>query len=161
MKILVFSDSHGRSVLMNDIIKKLHDDIELVLFLGDCIQDFEDLGYIYPEKQFISVLGNCDFNDCAPIERIIEIDGKKIFMSHGHRYGVKSGHERIIYEAEKRGVDICLYGHSHMPNNTFTNGIYLMNPGSISDPRGVDYPSYATIEIVDGKVDVRIVEVRG
>ena len=161
MKILVFSDSHGKSSRMNDIIKSLHDEIELVLFLGDCIKDFEDFCYIYPKKQFIPVLGNCDFfNNSVPIERLVEIDGKKIFMSHGHRYGVKSGHEKIVSAAQKHNANICLYGHSHMPNNTFTNGIHLMNPGSISEPRGVDYPSYGVIEIVDGRVDLRIVEVR-
>ena len=160
MKILVFSDSHGKNALMNDVIKKLNDEVELVLFLGDCIEDFEDLCYIYPDKQFISVLGNCDFNDRAPIERIVEIGGIKIFMSHGHRYRVKSGHDRVIYEAEKHNANICLYGHSHTPNNVLINGIHLMNPGSISEPRGVDYPSYGVIEIIDETVNLKIVEVR-
>ena len=159
MKILVFSDSHGKNSLMNDIIKELHDEVMLVLFLGDCIKDFEDLSYIYPNKQFISVLGNCDFNDSAPIERIVEVGGKKIFMSHGHRYGVKSGHEKIIYEAQKHNADICLYGHSHMPNNTVVNGIYLMNPGSISEPRGAEHMSYGIIDISSGNVEMKIVEI--
>jgi len=145
---------------MNDIIREMHDEVELILFLGDCLEDFEDFTYIYPDKQFIPVLGNCDFNDRAPIVRVVEVDGIKIFMSHGHRYGVKLGHEKIIYEAEKHSANICLYGHSHMPHNVVVKGIHLMNPGSISEPRGVDYPSYGIIEIVDGAVDLRIVEVR-
>jgi len=146
---------------MNDIIESLYDEIELVLFLGDCIEDFEDFCYIYPRKQFISVLGNCDFSGGVPMERIINVGGKKIFMSHGHRYGVKAGHEKIAYEAKKYSANICLYGHSHMSNNTVVNGVYLMNPGSISEPRGgYYYPSYGVIEIVDENMDMKIVEIR-
>ena len=160
MKILVFSDSHGESALMNDIIKKMHDEIELVLFLGDCVRDFEDFCYIYPTKQFIPVLGNCDFNDSVPTDRVVNVDGKKIFMSHGHRYGVKSGHEKIIQEAKKHSADICLYGHSHIANNIVADGVYLMNPGSMSEPRGSEYPSYGIIEITGGNIDIKVVETK-
>jgi len=144
---------------MYDIIKSLYDEIQLVLFLGDCVEDFEDLGYIYPEKNFLHVSGNCDFNRDAPNERILDVGNKKILMSHGHRYRVKSGYGKIMDAAQELGADICLYGHSHTPHIVFERGIHLMNPGSISQPRGVEYPSYGVINIEGEKVEMTIVEV--
>jgi len=144
---------------MNDIIINLHDEIDMVLFLGDCIDDFMDFQYIFLEKQFLYVCGNCDFYHDESNERIVEAAGKKIFMTHGHRYNVKLGHEKIMDIAEGHGVDICLYGHSHAPYIAVERGICLMNPGSISLPRGAKYPSYGVVEIVDGEIKAKIVEV--
>jgi len=146
---------------MYDIIKSMKDEASLVLFLGDCIKDFSDFEYIYSNIRFIAVRGNCDYNADVPDERIVEVAGKKIFMSHGHRYRVKLGHGMIGAEAKTRGVDICLFGHSHSPLIMNENGVQLMNPGSISEPRGAsEYPCYGVIKILDAKVDLRIVEVR-
>jgi len=140
----------------------MKDEASLVLFLGDCIKDFSDFEYIYPDIRFIAVRGNCDFGVDVPDERIAQVCGKKIFMSHGHRYRVKFGHGVIAAEAKARGVDICLFGHSHSPVIVNENGVQLMNPGSISEPRGASiYPCYGIIEILDEQqVELRIVEVR-
>lgn len=156
MKILVFSDSHGQNELMSDIIIRLYEKIDMVLFLGDCIDDFIDFQFIFPNKKFFYVSGNCDFYHDAPSEQIIEAAGKKIFMTHGHRYSVKQGLEKIMNEARRHGADICLYGHSHFPNIVCENGIHLMNPGSISLPRGTKYPSYGVIEVKNNKISLEI-----
>ena len=51
MRILVISDSHKRS----DIIEKIlyaQGEATHVFFLGDLASDIEDLTYIFPKKQF-------------------------------------------------------------------------------------------------------------
>ncbi|MCL2564401.1 MAG: YfcE family phosphodiesterase [Defluviitaleaceae bacterium] len=161
MKLLVFSDSHGDNKIMGDIIANMYNEIETILFLGDCVDDFSDFQYIYPEKYFIYVIGNCDLNHNEPVGQLIDIDGKKIFMTHGDRFGVKAGHKMIIREAMKLGADICLYGHSHSPSILLDidSGVYLMNPGSISEPRRTDYPTFGIIDIEAGKISLEIIEV--
>jgi len=143
---------------MESVIAGSCAEVDMFLFLGDCIDDFIDFQHIFSEKKFFFVNGNCDFFSSEPSERIVEAAGKKIFMTHGHRFGVKSGHQRVLSEAVARGADICLYGHSHKPHIAFEQGIHLMNPGSISLPRGVKYPSYGVIEIEGDKVNTSIVE---
>ena len=77
----------------------------------------------------------------------------RIFVTHGHAYGVKSGLGRLIDKAESVGADIALYGHSHIPDLTYMRGISAFNPGSISMPRQEGRRcTYGTIEISeDGK----------
>ena len=156
MKILVFSDSHGRNELMSIIIEHFKEEVNTVLFLGDCVPDFTDFQYIYTDKVFLSVNGNCDFDSYEPTERLLDIAGKKIFMTHGHNFGVKSNHTRILNEALKLKASVCLYGHSHRPEAFKEQGVYLMNPGSISEPRYTDYPTFGVINIKDTLISLNI-----
>ena len=39
MKILVFSDSHNNTGIMNDIVKKYNSEIDCIIHLGDCTDD--------------------------------------------------------------------------------------------------------------------------
>ena len=160
MKILAFSDSHGRSELMHYTISILRDEIDMVLFLGDCVDDFIDLQYIFPEKYFYFVSGNCDFHHYEPTDSIITALGKKIYITHGHNYGVKLGQRNIVNAAKKKGADVCLYGHSHAPKAFLKQGIYFMNPGSISLPRDTRYPTYGIIDIEEDKISLRIILVK-
>ena len=47
-------------------------------------------------------------------------------------YGVKWGLEKIILAAGSRGADIVLFGHTHLPHESYEDGLYIFNPGSIS-----------------------------
>lgn len=159
MKILVFSDSHGESALMSNIISAMREEIDMVIFAGDCVSDFTDFQYIFPDKVFYCVKGNCDYGNHEPAERLIDAGEKKIFLTHGHMYGVKSGHMRIMEEAHRHGADICLYGHSHEPAIYIEQEVYFMCPGSISEPRRVYYPTYGLIDIVNDAVSLKIIGV--
>jgi len=160
MNILTLSDSHGSSSLMSDVINILQDEIDMVLFMGDCVDDFMDFEHIFPEKKFHYVSGNCDFNHREPSERLIEVAGKKIFLTHGHNFGVKAGHIRLMAEALRRKANICLYGHSHSPAAFLEQGIYFMNPGSISLPRDCDYPTFGVINVENDAVRLSIMGVQ-
>ena len=159
MKLLAFSDSHGYNKLMGDIINIFRDEAEAVLFMGDCVDDFADFQYIFPKKQFLYVIGNCDMNYSEPAGRLVDMAGKKIFMTHGDRFGVKSGHKKILQEVKKLGADICLHGHSHEPAIFSDGGVYIMSPGSISLPRSTKYPTFGIIDIENGKISLKIIEV--
>ena len=52
-------------------------------------------------------------------------------------------------EAERRGCQIAIYGHTHYPEIHRTeSGLLVMNPGSLAYPRQQGYqPSYIVLTI--------------
>ncbi|MEN8079220.1 metallophosphoesterase [Clostridioides difficile] len=134
MLIAVISDSHGNKSSISKIKKKISI-AQVLLFLGDGENDLKEITEDFNGEVY-AVRGNCDFKGIYPEERIIEIQGKKIFMCHGHRYGVKHGYNSIFYRGKEVGADIVLFGHSHLPIIEEHDGLILMNPGSISHGMG-------------------------
>lgn len=127
MKILVFSDSHGRLGPMVDAIEQEHP--RRVFFLGDNYRDGQALMDAYPDLPMELVRGNCDW-DKAPDELIVEAEGVKFLLVHGHRYGVKSGTDQLVRSAKEMGVDIACFGHTHDALNMPDRGVWLFNPGT-------------------------------
>ena len=159
MKILVFSDSHGCTDTMIAIAHKLEKDISHILHLGDNTEDCGLLRRTFPAHTVCGVAGNCDFVTEDEMSAIIELSGKRIFMTHGHRYSVKHAPYRLLCAAKEREADITLYGHTHIAAITTEDGVLLMNPGSIARPRGYDHISYGIIDIADdGAISASVVE---
>ena len=157
MNVLVFSDSHGRTDKINEALERQISPPDAILFLGDGLRDIEsaDVGNI----PVYSVCGNCDsyydalFGDVAD-ERLIVAGCKRILITHGHKYHVKSVLSVLLQRAKQKNADIVLFGHTHMPfemmlgqDNEYgielCKPMYVMNPGSIGS-----YPySFGNIEI--------------
>lgn len=153
-RILVFSDSHGRTENMKNKLTQIPG-ITHVLFLGDCLRDIGPIKQSSPDIVFFSVPGNNDFGSLLPDERIVEIDGVRIFLTHGHKYGVKGTYDRIFYRTKECQCQIGLFGHTHCAVKQQEDGILLLNPGSSSLPyRGT--PSYGIIEIENGSASADI-----
>lgn len=139
MKILVVSDSHQHLEKLIDIFEKENPDI--VISAGDNSGDVIDLSNIKEKAEYYIVRGNCDYFDFKTddIEEF-NIAGKKIFLTHGHLYDVKSGYEKIKNEALKKQADIVIFGHTHIPYLNNETPV-LFNPGAAKDGK------YGTIEI--------------
>ena len=45
----------------------------------------------------------------------------------------------------KKG-DILLHGHTHVPRTDYMDGHWILNPGSVSIPKGGSVQGYATLE---------------
>lgn len=136
MKCLVFSDSHGCRELMVKALK-MNKDADAVFFLGDGLSDAESAAMRFPDTFWIAVRGNCDasrvfMNGIAERLEEITLEGRKIIAVHGDAYGVKGGTDKIIDLAKERKVDIVLFGHTHSAHESYCDGIYFFNPGSIS-----------------------------
>jgi hypothetical protein len=159
MKILIFSDSHGETTLMSQIIKLYEGQAEHVIFLGDCINDCFELQRAFPHINFFSVPGNCDFHSNQPLEVLLELGKMKFFVTHGHKHGVKRSYDRIVSAALAHKANACFFGHSHIPAQFQKNGIIFLNPGSITEPRGKLGKSYALAEILNGTISAQIHEV--
>lgn len=153
MKILVLSDTH-RSI--RNVMSLLSDmkDVDRIIHLGDLVRDAQDLESIYDKIPVEYVAGNCDFFEGdIPKEKIIQLHGKRIFMTHGHIYNVKRTYEDIVNQFSEKKVDVVLFGHTHVPYLHYIGEGILMNPGSINEPRDGGKPSYGILEIDEkGKV---------
>ena len=157
MKILVMSDSHGKTRNVHKAIQK-EEHVDMIIHLGDKYCDFEEIVGCY-DIQAHGVVGNIDYFDEGPSYKLIDIEGKKVFISHGHRYKVNHDLEMLKFKAKDLGADIVLYGHSHVPYIEDGN-MYIMNPGSISEPRTEKYPSYALLEISKTQIRGNIIYIK-
>ena len=147
MKILVVSDSHDNTKMLDKIIGS-QTKAEVVLFLGDGISDLDYVKLKYPQKMFISVRGNNDWLCDCPINEVREIEGKRIFLTHGHRYNVRYGIDTIAQIGNINSADIVLYGHTHEQKYVFYQGMHIMCPGAV-----MNYPGeYGVIDIQNGQV---------
>ena len=145
MRILVISDSHGRTSRIEQAIEK-HKDAKHIFFLGDCVRDIEDYPFIYPDRTFHIVSGNCDYSSVFKSVDTVVLENKKIFFAHGHHLSVKSGITRLKQFAEVEKADIVLYGHTHIAKTEYADGIYFVNPGSLCSARE-GRTGYAVIDI--------------
>lgn len=133
MRILVVSDSHGNKWNMFDAVEQ-EPSAQYIYFLGDGYREFEELTYIYGDKiACIGVNGNCDFGCDLPGRDIRTIEGCKIYATHGYAEGVKHGLYDLEYEARRENCTLVLFGHTHEKLNTYRDGIYIFNPGSLRD----------------------------
>ncbi len=156
MKIGLISDSHGDKAAIEDVLAAMGH-VDLILHAGDCIAD---TGYveILTDAEVVAVKGNCDMGAKGLTERIIDAKGKKILLTHGHRYRVKHDLQRLYYHALEIGVDIVVFGHTHVATQFEESGIVFINPGSISLPRPGKKATYGLICIEDNAVIAKVVE---
>lgn len=142
MRILVVSDSHGDAAALRRAILA-QPKAEVVIHLGDGEQEAARARADFPEKMFFQVRGNCDWGSTLPVTGTYEVDGVKIFYTHGHAYGVKSGLYNAVCAAREQRAQVLLFGHTHNALTDYEDGLYIMNPGSLSGWRA----GYGTLDI--------------
>ena len=135
MKLLVFSDSHGRTVNLYSAIENEIPDG--VIHLGDYTDDVQELRRDYPCLPIYAVRGNNDFDAEFPSFMVMTLGGVKTYLTHGHRervYGMSAG--QLPARAKENGCILAMFGHTHRLFLEQINGVMVFNPGSISLPRG-------------------------
>ncbi len=150
MKILVLSDSHSALRFMRACIDAVKPDA--IVHLGDYYDDGQTIHELYPSANFYQVPGNCDRYRCPPwasdilIQRVFGVD---IYMTHGHRHGVKQYTGKLLSDARASGVQAVLYGHTHVADcRQEADGLWVMNPGSCGYYGG----SVGLMEVQNGKI---------
>ena len=158
MKSLIFSDSHGNIAVMKRIIKA-SSDADCVIYAGDGISDIETLQKDFPEKMFFSVRGNNDYRispyGCARDDELtFVLEGKRIFLTHGHAFGVRSSLNLLFAKAQRDEIDLVIFGHTHIPYEEYNKEkrpFYLFNPGSVGCYSDGGY-SFGVLNINNGSL---------
>ncbi|CAK7086703.1 YfcE family phosphodiesterase [Tissierella sp. P1] len=158
MRIAVVSDTHGNN---KGIIEKLSEieKPDILFHLGDYVTDgvaiSKALGF-----ETIIVRGNGDhlhteYNE----DELVEIKGKKIFLTHGHKYNVQNGIVNLYYKGLELGSDIVLFGHIHVPIIEKIENMIIMNPGSPSLPRNATKIKTFGIINIGNTIETKIIEI--
>ena len=148
MKVLVFSDSHGRTSGMLHAIQAEKPDH--VIHLGDVAADVAVLRETYPDIPIHAVTGNNDWKAIDdPYTQVIVLNGVRIFLCHGHTLRVRYDLLPLWSYAKQEQCAVALYGHTHMEQICQEDGIWIMNPGSIALPH-YGKRSYLRMKISDG-----------
>ena len=149
-KILIASDTHGNKEQFKQLISE--NEFTHIIFCGDLLKDVEDINH----NNLIKVKGNWDewfIDNKNKLEEVVEIEGVKIIVTHGHKYGVKSGLGGLIKRAEQEQAKIVCYGHTHIKDVQEIDGVLYINPGAFSYFKG-GKQTYVIVEIVDKKIIV-------
>lgn len=128
--VTVLSDTHGnrRALEKLDVILSESD---YIIHLGDTSADGGYLRHMYGTKTFV-VNGNCDNMKLGEDELVTDIEGVKIFATHGHLYSAKQTLSKLAARAKELGCAIVLYGHTHSAREEVIDGITLINPGCMT-----------------------------
>ena len=160
MKLLIASDLHGSDYYVNQLCLRLaEENPERLVLLGDLLYHGprNDLPRGYDTKTCadrlnaltpppIAIRGNCDGEVDQMVLSfpmlsefgVLFADGFSLFLTHGHHLD-----EAV---ARLHPGDVLLYGHTHMPDFTRTDGITLVNPGSVSIPKSGSRHSYLVFD---------------
>ena len=161
MKLLFISDIHGSSYFAKKAIEAFKlEKADYILILGDILyhgarnplpKDYnpkEVLALLneYADK-IVAVRGNCDsevdemvldFHVSSTFTTVLH-NNRRFFLSHGHIFNPEN-------LPKLSSGDVFAYGHTHVPVAELRDGIYILNPGSVTFPKENSPNSYGILE---------------
>ena len=163
MKCLIASDLHGSAKYVEKLMEAWKRENPFVMILlGDILYhgprnalpaDYDTMRCVDMLNSIFSrivcVRGNCDAEvDQMVLEFSLQhdfldyyADGRRLFLTHGHIYGP---HEPPL---NMKPGDVMLSGHTHVPACFQSpEGVWFLNPGSVSIPKNGSPHSYMTLE---------------
>lgn len=152
-RILVISDSHGAAMRLGMIPDFCASEmINAVWHLGDITDDARLLQKrLSIPVRFVA--GNCDYYSHDPREIIETVEGKRFLLTHGDRWDVKYGEDRLSYHAEECMCQVALFGHTHRPFTGYVGGVLLINPGALKSG------SMCVMEVTQKDIIPRIMDI--
>lgn len=151
MKVLVISDTHGNAIRAFTAHART-EPVDAIIHLGDGSPDADMLREAL-DIPVINVAGNCDPGSSAPRELLWECEGKRILLTHGDVYQVKSGLAKLRQRALEVGADAVLFGHTHQAFYENDSGLLMINPGTLANHG--HHRSYAVLNITPDGIDFR------
>ena len=130
MKVLICSDSHGRLDYFQQVMDLERP--EIVIFAGDHSTDAIDMSLVYRDVLFAIVKGNTDMDDYESREtKIFDLMGKKVLLTHGHLYSVKTTLEELEKKAHLEKAENSVLGNTHKDFMAEKGGIIFLNTGKL------------------------------
>lgn len=154
MKIGVLADTHIpiSAKRLPDVVIEALKTCDLIIHAGDIVEVsfLKELERIAPLKAVHGNMDSPEIQQKLPDQLIIEVEGRKIGVTHGKGNSTKV--VSFVRELFDKKVDIIVYGHSHTPLNEKKDNILLFNPGSPTDKIFAPYRSFGIIEISKGEI---------
>lgn len=161
MKYIFASDIHGSAYYCRKLLAAFEQSgAKRMILLGDILYHGprNDLPVEYAPKEVIAMLnaykdriyavrGNCDTEvDQMVLEfpvmadyGLLVLDGITFYATHGHVY-----HEENL--PPLMAGDVLIHGHTHLLRADKRGGHFILNPGSVSIPKGGNPATYAILE---------------
>ncbi len=171
-KYMFASDIHGSAYYCRKMLEAYRKSgADRLILLGDLLYHGprNDLPREYAPKEVISMLneykdeiyavrGNCDAEvDQMVLEfplmadyAMLELNGLTFFATHGHVFNQD-------HIPPLKVGDVLIHGHTHCLRAEKRGQLFVLNPGSVSIPRGGNPATYAVLE----NITARILDFRG
>jgi putative phosphoesterase len=125
---------------------------DLILHAGDLVSVafLDDLRALGPPVE--AVRGNVDepaLRATLPPERVVEVACARIGMVH--IAGPAAGRAARL-RARFAGCDAVVYGHTHVPETTREEGVWLLNPGAPTERRRAPTRAMLVLEVEEGEI---------
>ena len=133
MRIGIMGDTHGDILSIQQAVSAAGP-VEFWLHTGDFYRDSLIIAAI-SSVSVIAVTGNCDGRTEAKPDEFVEVAGLRLWLTHGHRYGVKTDLSELREWALRYEADVVVFGHTHQPFIGNESGLLFFNPGSPAMPR--------------------------
>lgn len=143
MKLVIISDNHGDTYYMEEIRSIYEKEVTGWIHCGDS-ELLEDNPLW---QHYKTVAGNMDIADGFKLEQIVEFDGEKCLIAHGHRHAVRRSFADLKKRAIEEGCRFVFYGHTHIARVDVEDGIFFVNPGSIMQPRDRAMGTYIVMDM--------------
>jgi putative phosphoesterase len=102
--------------------------------------------FLWQESAAIATVGKTG----PTIWSLLEFEGWHIWLTHGYKYLQDGGLDDLVWWGKNFGVQIVVFGHTHVPLFKKVQGIYLFNPGSPSRPRGGSKAGFGVLTLKKG-----------
>lgn len=152
-RLLLLADTHvpKRAKDLPGQVWRAVAEADLVLHAGDWV-DVAMLDALESRaRRLVGVAGNNDhglLGERLPRFADVEVEGVRFGVVH--EAGPASGREARC-EAGYPGLDVLVFGHSHIPwDTTSPGGLRLLNPGSPTDRRRQPSCTYMTVTVHEG-----------
>jgi phosphoesterase, MJ0936 family len=161
MKYMFASDIHGSAWYCRRLLEEYRrSGADRLILLGDLLYHGprNDLPREYAPKEVIAMLnalkaeicavrGNCEAEvDQMVLEfpvmadyALLALNGLTFYATHGHVYNQE-------HLPPMKAGDILIHGHTHLLKAEPAGSVYVLNPGSVSIPKGGNPASYAVLE---------------
>lgn len=131
-RALVISDNHGDRAILRAISTQWKDRVDVMIHCGDSELPASD-----PIMQpFYRVGGNNDWQLGYQDNQVLSFGGQRFFITHGHHDRVNFSMTPLMLRGQSAGADVVCFGHTHQLFAAVEGKMLLINPGSISLPRG-------------------------
>jgi putative phosphoesterase len=171
VKLFFIADIHGSALYLDKALKRFDEEkADWLVILGDEL--YHGARNPLPERyepktvtamlnaraqKIIAVRGNCDSEvDSMVLDfplmsdySVVLWENRRLFLTHGH-----------IFAPDKlpplaKG-DVFLYGHTHVPVAYEKDGVFIINPGSVTFPKENSPRTYGVLE--DGIFTIKTLE---